>query len=79
MLQHFAPNKSFISYEILIRFLQHRIKVYHEEQQTIQKDALYYTLHDPEVLKLVEMNDRIIEEYEWLLEFLENNYESLTF
>jgi hypothetical protein len=79
MLGHFAPNESFISYEILINFLEHRIKVYYEEQQTIQTDALYYTLHDPEVLKLVEMNDRIIEEYEWLLEFVKENYKLLTF
>lgn len=79
MLNHFAPNESFISYEKLMRFLLQRIKVYKEEQEAIQKDSLYYVLQDPEVLKLVERNERIIEEYEWLLEILKENYGILTF
>lgn len=79
MLGHFAPNNSFISYELLIEFLKYRIKVYKHEQKVIQENTMYYILEDPEVIKLVETNERIIEEYEWLLEFLENNYESLTF
>ena len=79
MLQHFAPNESFISYSILIEFFKYRIKIYKEEQEAIQNDTLYYVLNDPEVIKLVETNERIIEEYEWLVEYLETNYQNLTF
>ena len=79
MLGHFAPNESFISYSILIQFFKHRIKIYKEEQEAIQNNTLYYILNDPETIKLVETNQRIIEEYEWLVEFLENNYQTLTF
>jgi len=79
MLQHFAPNDSFISYSILIQFFKYRIQIYKEEQKAIQKDMLYYFLKDQEAIKLVETNERLIEEYEWLVEFLENNYQTLTF
>lgn len=79
MLGHFAPNESFISYEKLLGFLKHRIKVYKEEQEAIQNDTLYYLLNDPEVIKLVETNERIIEEYEWLIQFVEDNHSLLTF
>lgn len=79
MLEHFAPNESFLSYDKMIKFLKHRIKLYEEEQINIQSDALYYVLNDPETLKLVETNGRIIDEYKWLVEFLEENYEHLTF
>jgi len=74
-----APNGSIISYTKLINFYKHRIKVYEEECEAIQSDTLYYVLNDPEVLKLVETNQRIIEEYEMILEFLEENYNLLTF
>jgi len=53
--------------------------VYEEECEAIQSDTLYYVLNDPEVLKLVETNQRIIEEYEMILEFLQENYNILTF
>jgi hypothetical protein len=79
MLQHFAPNDSLISYSILIQFFKYRIQIYKEEQKAIQKDMLYYFLKDQEAIKLVETNERLIEEYEWLVEFLENNYQTLTF
>ena len=79
MLNSFAPNESFIDYKKLLGFLQHRIDVYKKEQEEIQNDTLYYVLQDKEVLKKVEENERIIEEYEWLLEFLQTNYHLLTY
>lgn len=78
MLTHFAPNDSIISYPKLLGFLQSRIDVYKKEQESIQNDALYYVLQDPEALKLVEMNERVIDEYEWLKEFIEDNHHLIT-
>ena len=68
-----TPNREIISYTKLLNFLKHRIKVYEDESHNIQMDTTYYILNDPEVLKLVEMNERIIDEYEWLLEFVKEN------
>ena len=79
MLEHFAPNESFISYEKLLLFLKHRIDLFKKEQQEIQNNASYYVLQDPETLKLVEENERIIEEYQWLIEFVEENHRLITF
>jgi len=53
--------------------------MYKKEQQEIQSDATYYVLQDPDTLKLVEQNERIIEEYEWLIEFIEENHHLITF
>ncbi len=78
MFSHFAPNESIISYPKLLEFLKHRIEVYENEQKSIQNDATYYVLQDPQALKLVEMNERIIEEYRWLEEFIENNHHLIT-
>jgi hypothetical protein len=60
-------------------FLKHRIQVFKKEQQEIQSNANYYVLQDPEALKLVEENERIIEEYEWLVEFVEKHHRLITF
>lgn len=79
MLEHFAPNESFISYEKLLGFLKHRIEVYKKEQEQIQNDTLYYVLQDKEALKLVEDNERIIDEYEWMIQFIKENHHILTF
>jgi len=78
MLTHFAPNESIISYPKLLGFIRSRIELYKKEQMSIQNDALYYVLQDPDTLKLVEMNERIIEEYEWLEEFIEDNHHLIT-
>lgn len=78
MLTHFAPNDSIISYPKLLGLIKHRIEVYEKEQKSIQEDALYYVLQDPEALKLIEMNERIIEEYKWLEEFIEDNHHLIT-
>jgi hypothetical protein len=79
MLDDFAPDKSFISYTKLLMFLKHRIQVFKKEQQEIQSNANYYVLQDPDALKLVEENERIIEEYEWLVEFVEKHHRLITF
>jgi hypothetical protein len=60
-------------------FLKHRIQVFKKEQQEIQSNANYYVLQDPDALKLVEENERIIEEYEWLVEFVEKHHRLITF
>lgn len=72
--QAFTPSGGIISHRMLLNFLKHRVKVYEEECEAIQSDTLYYVLNDPEVLKLVEMNQRIIEEYEWIIEFIKYNH-----
>lgn len=78
MFNHFAPNDSIISFPKLLGFLRHRIEVYKKEQKSIQEDATYYVLQDPDALKLVETNQRVIDEYEWLLEFIEDNHHLIT-
>lgn len=79
MLSHFAPNGSFISYEKLHTLIKHQITEYEKAQKKIEEHASYYILGSKESKNDHAMLQDKIDEWEWLLEILEENVEVLTF
>lgn len=76
---HLTPNEEFLSYGKMIKFTKHQINLLKEHQAKIEQDTLYYLLKEEETLKNYYKLDTAIEQWEFLLECLEERYELLTF
>lgn len=76
--KHFAPNESIVSYDKLLKLCKHQIKLYTETQEKIQMNTSYYLFKEPQALKDYQKLEDKIEEWEWLIEILEDRYETVT-
>ena len=68
ILEHFAPNDSMVSYLKLRKFVIHQINEYENVQKSIEMDATYYVLQEPETIKDYQMISEKIEEWQWFLD-----------
>lgn len=76
--KHFAPNETIVSYDKLIKFCKHQVKLYRDVQIKIEQNPTYYVLQDPQTLKDYQKLEDKIEEWEYMLEILEERYEVIT-
>jgi hypothetical protein len=73
--KHLTPNEGMISYHKLLKLVTHQINEYKKVQKQIEEDTLYYVFNEPETLKDYKMLEEKIEEWEWLLNILEDEFE----
>lgn len=78
-LSHLTPNDELISYGKLHKLVTHQINLLTEELEKVDKNPLYYVLHDEETVKNYRFIETARDEWVWLLDILENKYELLTF
>lgn len=78
-LNHLTPNNKLISYDKLYKLVSHQINYLQSEIEKVDDDLLHYLLHDDEELQRVPHYKTALEQWEWLLEVLEEQHESLTF
>ena len=76
--KHLTPNNKLLSYDKLYRLVSHQVKYITNEMEKIEQDTLYYVLHDEETLKNYSHYQTALEQWEFLLECLEERYELLS-
>lgn len=74
MQEHLTPNDSIISYIKLRKLIKHQITEYRKVQEQIRNNATYYLLQEPEAFGDIQKLEDKIEEWEWLLDILEDDY-----
>ena len=76
---HLTPNEKLVSYGKLVKLVKHQINLLSEDMKKIEQDTLYYVLHDEETLKNYSHYQTSLEQWEWLLEVLEERYDLISF
>ena len=76
---HLTPDGEPISYGKLHKLVSHQVNLLTEELEKVDKDPLYYVLHDEQAVKNYRLVETARDEWVWLLDVLDNRYELLTF
>ena len=77
--KHLTPNNKLISYDKLYKLVSHQVKYITTEMKKVEQDTLYYVLHDEETLKNYSHYQTALEQWEWLLEVLQEQHDGLSF
>jgi len=77
MYEHLTPSHKIISYSKLCTFVDHQIKVFKQEIEGIENNALYYVLQDPDTLKELSNLQSGLEQWEWFKEIIQEQLEIL--
>ena len=75
MSEHFAPEDNLVSYAKLINFVTHNRNRYQQICQNIQENTSYYLLKDEETLKEYSILQAKLEEWEFILEIIQERWE----
>ena len=78
-LNHLTPNNKLLSYDKVYKLVSHQVEYITQEMEKVEKDTLYYVLHDEETLKNYSHYNTALEQWQWMKEILEEEHDSLSF